>query len=125
MPKTSGYPLARNQILTYIAENQPKEIDRATLAQLLGVSVSTAGNYMMILASTFPENLSYVRGLLIIKSILPEARLPPEIRLQSKQKQIQKVKDMVEQINSNHLSHNKLKEIREVLKKLKGEVANL
>lgn len=122
MPKTSGYPKAKDLILTHIAEKQPKELDRAAVASMLEVSISTAGNYLMLLANEFPENLTYVRGILIVKSAFPQARLPPEVRLHSKEKQIQEVKNLAEKIEKNHLGHKDPKKIKEALRHLRQEL---
>jgi len=119
MPKTSGYPKAKDLILTHIAEKQPKELDRATVAAMLELSISTAGNYLMLLANEFPENLTYVRGILIIKSAFPQGRLPPEVRLQSKEKQIEEARKLAEKIEKNHLSHRSPKKLKEALRELR------
>jgi len=125
MPKTSGYPKAKDLILTHIAEKQPKEIDRATVASMLQVSISTAGNYLMLLANEFPENLTYVRGVLIVKSAFPEGRLPPEVRLHSQEKRIEEVKKLAEKIEKNHLGHKDRKKIREAIRHLRERLDKL
>jgi len=125
MPKTSGYPLAKGIILNHIADKQPKELDRATVASMLGVSISTAGNYLMLLAQEFPENLTYVRGILIIKASFPESRLPPEVRLRTKEQKIGEMRDLAEQIEKNHLGHKDTKKIREGLRKLREGLEHL
>jgi len=125
MPKTSGYPKAKEQILAHIAEKQPKELDRATVASMLEVSISTAGNYLMLLANEFPENLTYIRGLLIVRASFPESRLPPEVRLRSKEHKIQEIKDLAEKIEKNHLGHKDTKKIREALRHLRQELEKL
>jgi len=92
---------------------------------MLGVSVSCAGNYLSVLASEFPENLQYVRGILIIKSIFPESRLPPSVRMETKQKKIDQIKDLVSKIRTNHLQHSDRKELEVILKQLKKEMDSL
>lgn len=95
------------------------------MASMIGVSVSCAGNYLSVLASEFPENLQYVRGVLIIKSIFPESRLPPVVRMEAKQKKIDQVKDLLSKIRSNHLRHGDRKELEAALKELKKEMDTL
>jgi hypothetical protein len=125
MPKVSGYPQARDAILRRISEEQSKELERAQVASMIGISVSCAGNYLSVLASEFPENLQYVRGVLIIKSVFPEGRLPPSVRLEAKQKRIDQIKKLVNKIHSNHLQHSDKKELEIVLKQLKKDVDSL
>jgi len=125
MTKTSGYPQARDRILTHIAEMQPKQIDRADVTAMAEVSISTAGTYLMRLAAEFPENLTYVRGVLIVKSAFPESRLPPETRLHAKNRQIQRVKQIMGKIKANHLKHNDIKELKKVLKEAQQEIDKL
>jgi hypothetical protein len=76
----------------------------------------------MLLANDFPENLTYIRGILIVKSAFPEGRLPPEVRLQSKEKRIEEVKNLAKQIEKNHLGHKNPKKIREALHHLRQEL---
>jgi len=92
------------------------------VASMLGVSVSCAGNYLSVLAKEFPENLQYVRGILIIKSIFPESRLPPAVRMETKQKKIDQIKDLVSKIHSNHLKHGDKKKLELALKHLEEEM---
>lgn len=91
------------------------------MANMLGVSVSCAGNYLSVLANEFPENLQYVRGVLIIKSIFPESRLPPAVRMEAKQKRIDQVKSLINKIQGNHLKHGDKKQLGEALKQLKKQ----
>ena len=89
------------------------------MANMLGISVSCAGNYLSVLASEFPENLQYVRGVLIVKSIFPESRLPPTVRMETKQKKIDQIKKLVSKIQGNHLKHGDKKQLEVSLKQLK------
>jgi len=79
----------------------------------------------MLLANEFPENLTYARGLLVIKSIFPESRLPPEVRLRTKEKKLDEIKDLARQIEKNHLGHKDRKKIREGFKRLRQELEKL
>jgi len=92
---------------------------------MLEVSISTAGNYLMLLANEFPENLTYIRGLLIVRASFPESRLPPEVRLRSKEHKIEEIKDLAEKIEKNHLGHKDTKKIREALRHLREELEKL
>jgi len=73
----------------------------------------------MLLANEFPENLTYIRGLLIVKSVFPESRLPPEVRLHSKEHKIQEAKALAEKIEKNHLKHKDREEIGKALRLLR------
>jgi len=125
MPKISGYREAKDKLLTYIAHSQPKQIDRAFVASLLSVSISTAGNYLSTLAEDFPENLQYVRGVLLIFSSIPEGRLPVTAKMEIRDKKIEAIKAMGKKIESNHLTHNDAKLTKEALQRLLKELETL
>ncbi|MBA7540222.1 hypothetical protein ES705_32516 [subsurface metagenome] len=122
MPKISGYPQARDVILTYIAEHQPTELDRAKTASMLKSSISTAGNYLTVLANEFPESLKYVRGMLLIFSLIPEENLPLTVKMSVKDKKITEVKSMVDTLEKNHLNHFDKKAIIKQVKLIKKEL---
>jgi predicted transcriptional regulator len=125
MPRTSNYPQARDQILNHIANEQPKQIDRSQVAGMLGVSMSTAGNYLSVIAEEFPENLRYVRGVLLVFSMIPEHRIPPSARLEMKEKKIEEVKALAQKLEKNHLSHNNQEKTRKAIRELIDQIERL
>jgi len=125
MPKISGYPQARDTILNHIASEQPKELDRAFIASMLQVSVSTAGNYLSILANEYPENLQYVRGVLICFSSIPQARLPLSTKLKVKEAKIAEIKNKAKKLKNNHLNHNDVKATKKAIEELLEELSTL
>ena len=122
MVRVSNYRHAKDVLLTYMSAKGPGEISRAWVAGNLGVSVSTAGNYLMTLAQEFPENLRYARGVLVVFSSIPEMRLPVETRMRMKEAKIQEIKKLSEAISKNHLTHNDLEALKGVLSKLTKEI---
>jgi hypothetical protein len=125
MTKISGYPNAKVAILDYILEKDPKMIDRATVASLLEVSISTAGNYMQLIAHEFQNSLLYSRGTITVLSSIPTVDLPPQVKMQMRSKQIEEIKTLTSKIKSNHLAHSDLKNIEEALTNLKKKVSQL
>ena len=125
MPKYSGYPQARDRILTHIAENNPKELDRGFTASLLQVSISTAGNYLSILANEYPNSLKYIRGTLLVLSVLPDKSLPPNVKMELKNRKIETIKKSMETLEKNHLRHNDKKKILEEVKRIRKELDQL
>lgn len=126
MPKVSGYLQSKEALISHIADKEPKELDRITVAIILGCSLSSAGNYMMMLANEYPNGLKYSRGTLIITNpIASVADLPAETRLRMKEHNIKQIKELTNKIIANHLKHNDKQALKEALEKLKKQVDSL
>ena len=122
MPRISGYHQAKEEILTQIQETTPKELDRAQVANLLQVSISTAGNYLAVLANEYPNALRYVRGVLLILSAMPDQALPLTTRMKVKEEKLKKVRAMAKKLQENHLEHNDREATRQALDLLRREI---
>jgi len=104
--RASNYREGRDRILSYIILKQPIQLDRAQVASMLGIAISTAGNYMAILANEYPDNLHYGRGSLTVLCTVPEDSLPITARLEAKQTTINTLKELGAKIEKNHLNHD-------------------
>jgi len=118
MARASGFTKAKDDLMGYIWKNKPTELHRSKVAQILQIDVSTAGNYMRVLAAEYPESMTYDRGVLRITSRLPDARLPVSTRIEAKDKKIKEAKEALNKIVSNHLKHEDKAKLRERLKDL-------
>jgi len=126
MPKVSGYPQAKEALTSHIVDKEPRELDRVTVATILGCSISAAGNYMQMLAREYPNGLRYSRGVLIITNpIASVADLPAETRLKMKEHGIKQIKELTNKIVANHLKHDDKQALKEALDKLKKLVDSL
>lgn len=125
MPMSSGYFQAKERILNFLADEEPKQVSRGKIASLCSVSISTAGNYLSILAEEFPENLTYTRGTLFVYSSIPEARLHPFTRMRLKEKKLQEIKLLASTIKRNHLKHKDRKKLRQAIDKLLDELEKI
>lgn len=125
MPKISGYKPAKDWILSYIMEKSPKTLERAWIATELEISISTSGNYLQMLATEYPNSLSYARGILSVFNPIPVVDLPSHVRLQAKEAQIKQVKELTNRILKNHLKHSDKKKLEEALTQLKQRIDNL
>lgn len=125
MPKISGYKPAKEWILSHILEKSPKTLERALIATELDISISTAGNYLQMIATEYPNSLNYARGILTIFHSIPMVDLPPYVRLQAKEVKIKQVKELTNRIIKNHLKHSDKKRLEEALTLLKERIDNL
>lgn len=125
MPKTSGYQQAKDQILSFILEKEPKQLGRSQVAVMLDTSISSAGNYLQMLASEYPNTLDYQRGNLTILSSIPIADMPAHALLEVKNRRIAQVKEITNKIMKNHLNHYDKKKLIEALQQLKARVDEL
>lgn len=122
MPKVSGYRQAKDALLSYIIEKCPKIVQRPLVATQLDISISTAGNYLQMLASEFPNSLSYTRGTLEVTNPIPLGDIPADIRLKNKELQIKQVKELTSKILSNHLNHKDREKLKGAILKLKEKI---
>jgi len=125
LPKVSGFNQAKDRILSYIVNEEPKEIDRALVASLLECSISTAGNYMAVLSKIYPDNFIYTRGVLRVIASIPVKDLPLLTRMEAKEETIKGIQDMARKIEKNHLSHIESNSIKEAIKNLLKELEKL
>jgi len=125
LPKVSGFNQAKDKIVSYIVNAEPKEIDRAFVASLLECSISTAGNYMAILSKVYPDNFYYTRGVLRVMASIPIKDLPLSTRMEAKEETIKAIKQMARKIEKNHLSHIQSNSIREAIKNFLKELERL
>jgi hypothetical protein len=125
MPKVSGYQQAKERILSTILETEPKELTRSQVAVMLDTSISSAGNYLQMLASEYPNTLDYKRGNLTILSSIPMADMPPQALLEAKNRKINQVKELTNRIMKNHLNHYDKKKLIEALQQLQARVDEL
>ena len=103
-------------------EQKARELDRVKVAGLLEISVSTAGNYMQLLAQEYPKAMTYARGVLMIVNDVPTIDIPMEVRMRGKEKQIAQIKELTEKIKTNHLNHKDLDTIKKSIEELKKKV---
>lgn len=125
MPRISGYHQAKEEILTKILESSPTQLDRAEVASILQVSISTAGNYLAILANEYPNALRYVRGVLLILSAMPDQALPLPARMKIKEDKLRKVSAMARKLEKNHLEHEDREATKQALALLRKEIEQI
>ena len=118
MSRRRGYEQAKEELLVHIYEHEPTQLHRGEVAAILSIDISTAGNYMRVIAAEYPENLSYDRGILRILSKVPDARISPAAKIKAREDQLQMARTELNKIIKNHLPH-------ENKKKLRGRLADL
>lgn len=89
-----------------------KSIHYTTLIKQFQVGHETARRYCVELASHYPKNLQYIRGLLILRHPFKEKDLPPNKRIKALSKTVKtqretlKKKEKIEKkLRDNHISH--------------------
>jgi len=118
MTRLSSFNKAKEDLMGYIYNKKPSELHRSKVAAILQIDVSTAGNYMRVLAAEYPESMTYDRGVLRITSRIPDAKLPVSARIEAKDKKIRETKETLNKIVSNHLNHEDKAKLRKRLKDL-------
>ena len=92
-----------SKILDFIETE--KTLHYTKLVALLSVSMETARRYCVEIASKFPENLRYIRGVLTLTKSITFEDLLPEERIKALQKTIETKEELEKKLKKNHIPH--------------------
>ncbi len=133
------YGLSFEKVTTVILRHfrEKNNIDSYELAEILGVSPSTAYKWLRLFALKYSDNVEYKRGVLILVKPFSEEDIPLELRYEAQKKTIESLRKamkekerILKKLKENHLTHleralleQNLEEAEKIIKKMKEELS--